>query len=406
MLRIGLTGGIGSGKSTVSEELARLGADLIDADKIARQVVEPGSEGLDAIEREFGSEVIAGDGSLDRAALAGIVFSDTARLKALEAITHPLIGKETARRFAEAAPDAIVVHDMPLLVETGQTDGYHLMVVVDTPEDVRLHRLVELRGMPEADARARIKAQATDEQRRAVADVLLDNSGDRDGLIAQIHQLWENRLVAYRDNVGADRGVRRPDTVAICDPNPRWTHDAARWIARIRHQLDAAGFDGMAVDHIGSTSVEGLPAKDVLDLQLRVPSLDVCAEDSFTQALRAAGVVEVRPNQDDPQPWAPNPEDWRKFYANGADPARVVHLHIRAADGEAAKLALQFRDWLRANPDERDEYAAMKRELASKHPGGTPETKNDYVEAKEPWFAHALPKARAWAEASGWEMPA
>ncbi len=397
MMRIGLTGGIGSGKSTVSAGLAALGAEVIDADLIARAVVEPGTPGLQQVAAEFGDQVIAADGSLNRPALGAIVFADPERRRALEAITHPLIGAETERRFAAAADDAIVVHDMPLLVETGQTDGYHLMLIVDVPEAERVRRLVGQRGMTESDARARIAAQATDEQRRAAADVLLDNSGDRDALAAALERLWRDRITPYAANLAADRGVRRPSAVTLADPDPRWAQQGRRWCARIRHQLAAAGFGELSVDHIGSTSVPGLAAKEVLDLQLQVPDLAVAQQDSFRHALRAAGVVEVRPNADEPKPWAPDPELWRKFYANGADPAQVVHLHIRRAGGPAAQVALQFRDWLRANPDERDAYAAMKRDVAARHPGGTEETRQDYVAAKEPWFDVNLPRARAWA---------
>lgn len=404
-MRIGLTGGIGSGKSTVSNLLAEHGAVIVDADAIAREVVEPGTPGLGLIREEFGDEVITADGVLDRPALGAIVFADSERRRALEAITHPLIAERTAELFARAPADAVVVHDMPLLVELGQTDGYHLMVIVDVPEEVRLDRLVEQRGMNREDAQARVDAQATDAQRRAAADVLLDNSGSPEELHTSVNSLWENRIRPYADNLTAVRGVRRPDSVTIREPDPEWAEQGRRWCARLVHQLSAAGMSEVQVDHIGSTSVPGLAAKDVIDLQIQVPDLAVAQSDSFVGALWGAGVVEVRSNHDAPQPWAPDPEQWRKFYANGADPAQVVHVHIRTNGGPAATAALQFRDWLRANDEERDAYAEMKRALAAEHPGGTQETKQDYVQAKEPWFAEALPKARAWAQTSGWTMP-
>lgn len=397
MMRIGLTGGIGSGKSTVSGRLAELGAVVIDADRIARAVVEPGTPGLAAVRDEFGDAVIAADGRLDRPALGAVVFADADRRRALEAITHPLIAAETQRRFAAAADDAIVVHDMPLLVETGQTDGYHLMVIVDVPEDVRVQRLVRSRGMSEADARSRIAAQATDEQRREAADVLLDNAGTPAELAERIDRLWTRRVLPYAANLRADRGVRRPDVVTLHPYDPAWAAQGRRLCARIRHQLTTAGFLGMPVDHIGSTAVPGLAAKNVLDLQLQVPDLAVAEQDPFRAALRAAGIVEVRPNRDEPKPWDSEPDHWRKFYANGADPEQVVHLHIRPAGGPAAQVALQFRDWLRTEPAERAAYEAMKREAARLHPGGTQETKQDYVAAKEPWFDVNLPRAREWA---------
>lgn len=404
-MRIGLTGGIGSGKSTVSKVLAGLGAVIVDADLIAREVVEPGTPGLAAIRAEFGAEVLQPDGSLDRPALGAVVFADPERRRALEAITHPLIGQRTQELFAQAPTDAVVVHDMPLLVELGQTDdGYHLMLIVDVPEEVRLTRLVEQRGMTEADARARIGAQATDAQRREAADVLLDNSGTPEELTESLTSLWHNRIRPYADNLVADRAVRRPNAVSITEPDPTWAAQGRRLSRRLVHQLGRAGFE-VEVDHIGSTSVPGLAAKDVIDLQVRVSDLGIAENPTFREALRAAGFVDLRPNQDEPKPWAPDPEQWRKLYANGADPARVTHLHVRTASGPAAQVALQFRDWLRANDAERDAYAAVKREIARAHPGGSPEAKQDYVQAKEPWFAAALPRAREWARATGWANP-
>ena len=158
MLRIGLTGGIGSGKSTVSARLAELGAVVVDADKIAREVVEPGEPALEQIHERFGDAVFIGDGTLDRPALGRVVFGDPQALADLEGITHPAIWRRTAERFAaaEAAGSVIGVHDMPLLVEKQMAGEYHLVVVVDTDEQVRLQRLVELRGMPQDEARSRI----------------------------------------------------------------------------------------------------------------------------------------------------------------------------------------------------------------------------------------------------------
>lgn len=191
---VALTGGIGSGKSSVAQRLAALGAVVVDADAIARQVVEPGTPGLAAVVQEFGTEVLAPDGSLDRGALAAIVFSDPQRRQALEAIVHPLVGRRSAELLAAAAPDAVVVYDVPLLAEslgTGRdrTGEFDVVVVVEAPEELRVKRLVA-RGLSEADARARIAAQATDAQRREIADHILDNSGDLAHLTAQVDALW------------------------------------------------------------------------------------------------------------------------------------------------------------------------------------------------------------------------
>lgn len=190
MLRIGLTGGIGSGKSTVARELERLGAVVIDADALAREVVAPQTAGLAAVAREFGDAVLTPQGHLDRAALGRIVFGDRAARRRLEEITHPLIAAETARRLAELPPDTVVIHDVPLIVENDLAANYDLVVVVGADEDVRLERLIEDRGMAREDALARIRAQATDAERRAVADVWLDNAGTRADLLDQVRDLW------------------------------------------------------------------------------------------------------------------------------------------------------------------------------------------------------------------------
>lgn len=197
MLRVGLTGGIGSGKSAVSARLAQLGAVVVDADQLARDVVEPGTPGLAAVVEAFGPGVLRPDGSLDRAALGKIVFADAAQRRRLEGITHPLIGAETARRFAAPPPDAIIVHDIPLLVEAGMGRGYDVVVVVEAPRELRLERLAH-RGLPRDQAEARMANQADDAARRAVADVLLDNGGSLAELHAQIDALWAD-LVARRD---------------------------------------------------------------------------------------------------------------------------------------------------------------------------------------------------------------
>src|SRR3954466_16147829 len=185
MLRIGLTGGIGSGKSTVSALLARRGAVIIDSDRIAREVVEPGTPGLAAVVEAFGPEVLTADGALDRPALAAVVFADPEARRTLDAIVHPLV-RARAEELAAAAPaGAVVVHDVPLLVGTGQAGSYDPVLVVQGDPETRGARLVQ-RGLTAEDARARMAAQAPDEQRRAVADVVLDNSGTRDELVAQV----------------------------------------------------------------------------------------------------------------------------------------------------------------------------------------------------------------------------
>ena len=195
MLNIGLTGGIGSGKSTVSALLAERGAVIVDADRIAREVVEPGTPGLAAVVAAFGEGVVGPDGGLDRPALAAVVFVDPEARAQLDGIVHPLVRARAAEVAAAAPRDAVLVHDIPLLVETGQAGRYELVLVVQADLDTRVTRLVT-RGMGEGDARARIAAQATDEQRAAVADVVLDNSGTREELAAQVDRFWTERVLS------------------------------------------------------------------------------------------------------------------------------------------------------------------------------------------------------------------
>jgi dephospho-CoA kinase len=191
MLRIGLTGGIASGKSMVADELAARGAVIIDADALARAVVEPGTPGLAAVVERFGAEVVV-DGRLDRRALGRIIFTDARARADLEHIIHPAVRRRAAELEAQAGPDAVVVHVIPLLVETGQADDFDLCVVVDVDPETQLARLADRDGFDAAEAQSRIAAQATREARLGVADVVLDNRGTVDDLRKQAATLWLN----------------------------------------------------------------------------------------------------------------------------------------------------------------------------------------------------------------------
>ena len=195
-IQVGLTGGIGAGKSEVAQLLAGHGAVVIDADQLAREAVAPGMPGLAEVVAEFGPEVMAADGSLDRAALGEIVFSDPVRRAALEKIVHPYVGRRSAELMAAAPADAVVVYEVPLLVENGLQDTFDVVVVVDAPDEERLRRLVELRGMPESDARGRMATQALREVRLAVADHVVANDGDLDALRSQVDRIW-SRLASF-----------------------------------------------------------------------------------------------------------------------------------------------------------------------------------------------------------------
>ncbi|MCD2467482.1 MULTISPECIES: dephospho-CoA kinase [unclassified Streptomyces] len=191
MLKVGLTGGIGAGKSEVSRLLVSYGAVLIDADRIAREVVEPGTPGLAAVVEAFGEGVLTAEGTLDRPKLGSIVFADADRLAALNAIVHPLVGARSAELESRARTGDVVVHDVPLLTENGLAPLYDLVVVVDASPETQLDRLVRLRGMAESEARARMSAQATRAQRLDVADLVIDNDGPLDALEPQVRKVWD-----------------------------------------------------------------------------------------------------------------------------------------------------------------------------------------------------------------------
>lgn len=190
MTRVGLTGGIGSGKSEVARLLAEHGAVVVDADALAREALAPGTEGLAAVVAEFGEDVLAEDGTLDRPRLGRTVFADPDRLAALNAIVHPYVARRSAEIMAAAPQGSIVVYDVPLLVENGLQDQYDVVVVVDVEPETQLRRLVETRGMTEEDARARIAAQASRDQRLAAADVVMANDGTLDDLADRVADLW------------------------------------------------------------------------------------------------------------------------------------------------------------------------------------------------------------------------
>ena len=384
MLRVGLTGGIGSGKSTVSGRLAEHGATIIDADRIAREVVEPGSVGLAKVTEAFGAGVLGPDGALDRAALAKVVFADDAARQKLNGIVHPLIGARTAELTSVARKDAVLVHDVPLLVENGLAPMYHLVVVVDAPVPERIARLVRTRGMTEDEVRARIAAQADEPRRRAVADVWLDNGGTPDQVLAAVDALWADRLIPFEANVrlrrDADRGAPR-----IVASHPDWPAQAERLAARIRL---AAGGLAVRVDHIGSTAVSGLAAQDVLDLQVTVRS--AADADDLSESLSEAGF-----------PLRSEPGEDRVHVS--ADPARWADVHVRVAGRSGSRAPLLCRDWLRADEAARAEYEGVKRAASAQHHD---QSSARYAAAKDAWFDGAHARAQAWARETGWTPPA
>ena len=206
-MQVGLTGGVASGKSTVSALLRELGAVVIDADALAREVVEPGTPGLEAVVAEFGPDVLDADGRLDRARLGAIVFADPARRAALEAVVHPLVRARAHELESQAPAGALVVHDIPLLVETGQASDFDAIVVVDVPEDVQVARAVAERSWSEDEARSRISAQAARAERLAVATYVVDNSGTHEDLRQRVTEVF-GELVGARPARAGSQAAR------------------------------------------------------------------------------------------------------------------------------------------------------------------------------------------------------
>lgn len=380
MLRVGLTGGIGAGKSSVSAVFAECGAVIVDGDVISREVVAPGTHGLAALVGHFGDGILLPDGALDRPALAARAFADEGQRARLNAIVHPLVAKRRAEIVAAVAEDEVVVEDIPLLVESGLAPLFPLVVVVHADADERLRRLVGQRGMGEADARARIAAQAADDQRRRVADVWLDNSGSQAALTARARELWFGRILPFAHNLATATPAADPHGLAPADPG--WAGQAERIRARLRA---ACGHRALRVDHIGSTAVAGQDARDVIDVQITVASMAVA--DELADELLRAGYPRV------PQVAGDHRLDgsdalWPKRYHASADPGRPTHLHLRADGAPNQRFALLFTDWLNANAAARGDYLAAKR-------GGD-------AEAVIRWLADAHPRAWAWADAAGW----
>lgn len=384
----------------VAARLRDLGAVLVDADALAREVVEPGAPGLASVVETFGAAVLTPEGRLDRARLGALVFGDPERLAALNGIVHPLVRERAAAMVAAAPAGAVVVQDIPLLVETGQGKNFHLVVVVDAPDDVRVRRMAEHRNMTADEARARMAAQAGRDDRLAAADVVLDNSGTPEDLRHAVDALWEERVRPFALNLKEQRIAPRTAGPVLAPADPAWAAQAARLIARLRAAVPQ---DVLAVEHLGSTAVPGLDAKDVIDLQLSVRDLD--AAERMAPLLADAGFPRW-PGiiADNPKPSHPDPADWGKRLHGNADPGRPVNLHLRAAGSPGWRYALCFRDWLRADPKARTDYVAEKRRVAGLH--GVDKSTAGYAADKEGWFTeYAWPRMEAWVQRTGWQPP-
>jgi dephospho-CoA kinase len=389
VLRIGLTGGIGAGKSTVSATFSECGGIVVDGDVISREVVEPGTEGLAKLVDAFGAQILLPEGALNRPALAAIAFGDEEKRQILNGIVHPLVATRRSELIAAAGEDAVIVEDIPLLVESQMAPMFPLVVIVDADPEVRVKRLISYRGFSEADARARIAAQATEEQRRLVADVWLDNSGTSGQLIEKARELWYQRILPFAHNLTTRTPVASPTAVVPADPT--WPDQAGRILARLN---TTCGHRAVRIDHIGSTAVPGMDAKDVIDVQVTVASLAVA--DELAEDLLRAGYPRVDSiTSDVPKPGT-DPALWHKRFHASGDPGRPTNVHIRVDGWPNQQFALLFVDWLTANPAAQADYLTVKRSAGRHADIGA------YAEAKEPWFLDAYRRAWVWAEDTGW----
>jgi len=307
MLRIGLTGGIGAGKSTVSATFAECGGVIVDGDVIAREVVEPGTEGLAKLVEAFGDDILLPDGALDRPALAAKAFGDEEQRATLNGIVHPLVAQRRAEIIDSVSDEKVIVEDIPLLVESGMAPLFPLVVIVHADPDVRVQRLIK-RGMAESDARARIAAQATDEQRHAVADVWLDNSGSESELVDRAGELWRERVMPFAENLRAGRAVDAPSAVVAADPT--WQEQGRRIVERLK---TACGHHAVGVEHVGPTAVPGRDARDLIEVRVTVASPEGAAE--LDGPLLRAGYPRVDESR----------------YAS-ADPGRPTNVYVRVGD--------------------------------------------------------------------------
>lgn len=288
----------------MSATFADCGGVIVDGDVIAREVVEPGTEGLAKLVDAFGEDILLPDGALNRPALAAKAFADEEKRATLNGIVHPLVARRRSEIIAGVSGDDVVVEDIPLLVESGMAPMFPLVVIVHADPDVRIERLIK-RGMDEDDARSRIAAQASDEQRRAVADVWLDNAGSEQELVERVRELWHQRLVPFAHNLRTRQTVTPPTSVVPYDPT--WPEQARRIVERLK---TACGERAVRIDHVGPTAAPGREAPDVIDVEITLRSGDDA--DEIADPVLHAGYP--RANED--------------LHA-AADPGRPANVHVR-----------------------------------------------------------------------------
>lgn len=320
MLLIGLTGGIGAGKSTVARVLEQAGAAIVDADAIAREVVAPGAPALQELVTAFGPDILTPEGALDRPGLAAVAFADRASTQRLNAIMHPAIAELTAERFRAHTDRELVVHDVPLLVENGMSARYHLALLVDVPAEVRLERLIDSRGMDRADAERRIAAQASDAQRHRACDVVIDNAGEQAATAAAVERLVHERLLPFSRNLAAGLPASREQAATDGAPEgPReraWA--AERLTARIRHACAEAGVEIDSVERTDDAAAGAIALT-------AVPGAGE-SEERFGAALGAAGFPPVPAGAAD----TPGQQSARSLHRS-ADPGRPADVELSRA---------------------------------------------------------------------------
>ncbi|MGI8647565.1 MAG: dephospho-CoA kinase [Mycobacteriales bacterium] len=310
---VGLTGGIGAGKSAVAKRLAELGAVVIDADQIAREVVAVGTPGLAAVTTQFGSAMLRADGSLDRHRLGERVFADEQERVRLNSIVHPLVRERTGELLLQAPAGSVVVHDVPLLLENEMGAGYHLVCAVLASEQHRIQRLWT-RGMSTEQAKARMSHQVSDEHRRAAADVVIDNDGSLEQTLVAVDELWQHRLLPFRDNLAAGKAARLPRSLRPYDP--QWPQRYARNANRLKAALSP---ELICTEHVGATSVPGSLAHDVIDTRVW---------------MRGGGEVSESLAE---RGWFPIGTAWRVPRFATADPGSPAQLFVHSAGADGIR---------------------------------------------------------------------
>lgn len=381
---------------------------MVDSDRIAREVVEPGTSGLAAIRERFGPGVVTAEGVLDRAALGAIVFADPDSRRALEAITHPLIRARTMTLIEAAPPGTIVVHDIPLLVEIGAAPSYHLVVVVDVDAEERVRRLVTSRGMAEADARSRVANQASRQERLAAADVVVDNNGAPDALVPQVDRLWQ-RLAEFDERLRSGDPATGP--APPMPPDLTWPLQADRAIARLAHRLTPVLGQPPVLEHVGPTAVAGLPAPDVLHLQVGLASSEDLDRQDVCTALEHLGHPRASAEEQGSLEEGEHVHLW-------CDPGRPVVVHLSVVGSDRWRMALLVRDWLRADAGARWELEQYEWGADGGAPGpgvrpsdhgaadcGARLSACDRNGFPAGWWQSAATRAEAWAASTGWQAP-